>query len=121
MRNNTLFITMGILALLAIGALFLFFPREAGMVTSSIRRMVNPKHADMVRLEYMATNPALSRGWQTLRMLEKPDQCRALLSRNFANEPGIAGPIGSLRCVALRASGEVVEVLETRRLAEAQN
>jgi hypothetical protein len=121
MRNNTLVITLGILVVLGIGALFLFFPREAAIVTGSIRRMINPKHADMVRLEYIATNPAVSRGWQTLRTLETPDQCRALLTRNFANDPGLAGRIGALRCVSLRASGEVIEVLETRRIAEGQS
>ena len=47
-------------------------------------------------------------------------ECRSLLSRSFANDPSVTGPIGALRCVALRSNGEVIEVIETRRLAEGQ-
>lgn len=120
MRNNTVLITFGIVLALGLGSLFLFFPREAAMVTGSIRRVIDPKHADMVRLEYVTVNPEISRGWRTLRMLEKPAECRALLARSFATDPSVTGPIGALRCVALRSNGDVIEVIETRRFTEGQ-
>lgn len=117
MRHSTILTTLLLALLAAAVSLFLFFPGEAALVTGSVRRMIDPKRPDLVRLEYMTVNPEQSRGWRTLRVLERPEQCLPLLDKNHARDPGLAGPIGSLRCVSYRKDGEMIEVLQTRRIA----
>lgn len=117
MRHSTILTTLLLATLGAAVSLFIFFPREAALVTGSVRRMIDPKRPDLVRLEYITANPELSRGWRTLRVVEKPEQCLPLLEQNHARDPGIAGPLGALRCVSYRKDGEMIEVLQTRRIA----
>jgi hypothetical protein len=117
MRHSTILTTLLLALLGAAVTLFMFFPGEAALVTGSVRRMIDPKRPDLVRLEYIAVNPEQSRGWRTLRVLERGDQCLPLLDRNHSRDPALAGPIGALRCVSYRKDGEMIEVLETRRLA----
>lgn len=117
MRHNTTLITM----LVAFGGmvigLFVFFPGEASLMTGSVRSMIDPKRPDLVRLEYITANPELSRGWRTLRVVERPEQCLQLLDHNHAHDPQIPGPLGSLRCVSYRKNDEMIEVLQIRRIA----
>jgi hypothetical protein len=117
MRDNTFLTTL----LVAIGgmviALFVFFPGEASLMTGSVRRMIDPKRPDLVRLEYITANPELSRGWRTLRVVERPEQCLLLLDHNHAHDPHVPGPLGSLRCVSYRKNDEMIEVLQVRRIA----
>jgi hypothetical protein len=117
MRHSTILTTLLLALLAAAATLFVFFPGEAALVTGSVRRMIDPKRPDLVRLEYITVNPEQSRGWRTLRSFERGGECLSLLDHNHARDPGLAGPIGALRCVSYRKTGEMIEVLQTRRLA----
>lgn len=117
MRNSTVLVTLAVAVIASLGAFALFFPHEAELMTGSIRRLVDHRYADFVRLEYMASNPELSRGWRTLRVVGTGDQCLPLLDLDHSRDRNVAGSIGSLRCVSYRTGGEQVQILATRRLA----
>jgi len=121
MRNNTLLITLFLVLIGSLAAAYLFFPNEAALITGSMRRMIDPNRPDHVKLEYMAANPELSRGWRTLRTVERPEHCYPLLERDHSRDRDVAGPIGALRCVGYHANGEAIGILRTRRLGEAAN
>lgn len=117
MRSNTFLATIIFAIVCGIGSLFLFFPREAQIVTGSLRRMVDSTHADFVRLEYIATDPQVSRGWRTLRVVRTREECLPLLGLDHSRDRNIAGTIGSLRCASYMNSGEQVQVISTRSVA----
>lgn len=117
MRNSTILATITFGAVCSLIAFVLFFPREVELVTGSLRRMVNSTHADFVRLEYIAADPQISRGWRTLRVVRTREECLPLLGIDHSRDPTIAGPIGSLRCTSYLNSGEQVQILATRSLS----
>ncbi|MGU9980520.1 hypothetical protein ACJ4V0_10810 [Phreatobacter sp. HK31-P] len=121
MRNNTVLTTLLLAFAGGLLALYLFFPKEASLVTGSVRRMIDPNRPDHVKLEYMAVNPELSRGWRTLRTVARADQCYPLLTQDHSRDRDVAGPIGALRCVAYHANGEPVGTLRIHRLGQATN
>ncbi len=121
MRNNTLLTTLLLALAGGFAALYLFFPNEASIVTGSVRRMIDPNRPHHVKLEYMAVNPELSRGWRTLRTVERAEQCYPLLQQDHSRDRDVAGPIATLRCVGYHANGQVIGVLKTHRLGPSSN
>lgn len=120
MRNSTVLTTLFIAIAVCAFSLYTFFPQETSVVTGSVRRIINPKHHDLVRLEYIAVNPERSRGWRTLRTLQTAEECLPLLALDYSRTPDIAGPIGSLRCTGYETGGKMREVLKTHQPAAPQ-
>jgi hypothetical protein len=121
MRNNTLLTTLALALIGGFAALYLFFPHEASIVTGSVRRMIDPNRPDHVKLEYMAVNPELSRGWRTLRTVQRAEECYPLLEQDHSRDRDVAGPIATLRCVGFHANGQVIGVLKTHRPGQPSN
>jgi hypothetical protein len=118
MRNSTFLSTLLIAAGLGIAVLFVFFPQQAADVVSDARALMNSKHADIVKLEYSAADPARSRGWQALRSYEKAEECLPALTRDYSRDVTIPMAIGALRCVAYRRTGEFVQVLKVHQVVQ---
>lgn len=117
MRSNTVLTTIALGIVCSLIAFVLFFPREVELMTGSLRRIVDSTHADFVRLEYIAADPQISRGWRTLRVVKTREECLPLLGLDHSRDRNISGPIGSLRCTSYLNSGEQVQVIATRSLA----
>lgn len=121
MRNNTLITTLCLALVGGLVAIYLFFPNEASTITGSVRRMIDPNRPHHVKLEYIAVNPELSRGWRTLRTVERAEQCYPLLEQDHSRDRDVAGPIATLRCVGYHGNGQVIGVLRTHRVGQTPN
>ncbi|QCK87977.1 hypothetical protein E8L99_20580 [Phreatobacter aquaticus] len=120
MRNSTILTTFLVAVCLGLAVLVLFFPSQVDQVVSSARAYMNPKHADIVRLEYTAADPSRARGWQSMRSYGTAEECLPALTRDYSRDLTIQGPIGMLRCVAYRKTGELVQVLKIHQPSPAR-
>jgi hypothetical protein len=115
MRNSTLWSTGIIAAGMILAVMLLFFPERAGDIFNAARSFVDPDHVAAAKLEYIATDPARSRGWQALKSFDTSAGCLAALPRDYSKDVTVTAPIGSLRCATYRNNGSLIQVVQTRQ------